>query len=163
MNPMIQLKHSMLLLCELTLALLALSPTTQAQQCPNRCDSNLNTAEGDSALLNLTTGSANTAIGFEALTNNTTGNNNTATGGAALGFNTTGNQNTAIGFDALFSNTTASDNTATGFQALQNNPILAWACAPGCKLFEEKISPVKLMGPLPFATTLEPICSSVTV
>ena len=52
---------------------------------------NGNTAEGDNALFNLTTGFDNTAIGFDALYNNTTGG-----------------YNTANGFDALFSNTTGS-------------------------------------------------------
>jgi len=121
MNPMIQLKHSMLLLCELTLALLALSPTTQAQQCPNRCDSNLNTAEGDFALNSVTTGTDNTATGFDALFHNTSGNNNMATGAGALFFNTTGNNNTATGFNALVNNTTADANTANGVNALLHN------------------------------------------
>src|SRR5258708_29013220 len=39
-----------------------------------------NTAEGDNALLNLTTGLDNTAIGSQALLNNSTGNDNTANG-----------------------------------------------------------------------------------
>ena len=131
MNPMIQLKHSMLLLCELTLALLALSPTTQAQQCPNRCDSNLNTAEGDFALNSVTTGTDNTATGFDALFHNTSGNNNMATGAGALFFNTTGNNNTATGFNALVNNTTADANTATGLNALGSNTTGADNTATG--------------------------------
>ena len=45
---------------------------------------NNNTAEGDNALLKLTTGDNNTAIGFDALRSNTTGFFNTATGSGAL-------------------------------------------------------------------------------
>ena len=97
-----------------------------------------NTAEGDNALLSLTTGTGNTAVGSNALSNNTTGRNNTAEGDVALENNTTGidntaigvfaltdntigNSNTAIGFFALSSNTTGNSNTATGVQALINN------------------------------------------
>src|SRR5450432_3335874 len=45
---------------------------------------NDNTAEGDSALLSLTTGFDNTAVGFDALLSNTTGGENTANGFEAL-------------------------------------------------------------------------------
>jgi hypothetical protein len=44
---------------------------------------NNNTAEGDKALFNLTTGSDNAAIGFQALFNNTIGSFNTAIGSQA--------------------------------------------------------------------------------
>lgn len=93
-----------------------------------------NTAEGDDALFNLTTGSENTAIGFEALFSNTggsfntatganalfanRGSNNTATGARALQNNVFGQGNTAIGVSALFSNTGGIFNTATGGDAL---------------------------------------------
>jgi hypothetical protein len=43
-----------------------------------------NTAEGQDALLSLTTGTYNTANGFLSLKSNTTGNFNTANGEAAL-------------------------------------------------------------------------------
>jgi hypothetical protein len=79
------------------------------------------TALGNSALFNNTTGNFNTATGAFALQFNTTGSINTANGNEALGKNTTGNNNTATGSGALFSNTTASNNTATGFNALVNN------------------------------------------
>src|SRR5262249_53602854 len=62
-----------------------------------------NTAEGDFALLNLTSGVYNTAIGTEALL-----------------FNTTGTQNTGVGAFALFSNSTGSQNTGLGAFALEN-------------------------------------------
>jgi hypothetical protein len=79
------------------------------------------TAVGNSALFNNTTGTFNTATGAFALQFNTTGSTNTANGNEALGKNTTGNNNTATGSGALFSNTTGSSNTATGFNALVNN------------------------------------------
>jgi hypothetical protein len=84
---------------------------------------NGNTAEGDNALLNLTSGSQNTALGAAALGSNTIGGQNTATGFDALILNRDGNGNTATGFEALFSNTSASFNTAIGDQALNKNTI----------------------------------------
>jgi hypothetical protein len=105
-----------------TLALFALSPMARAvTPAPDGGYPNGNTAEGDGALFNLTTGSDNTAIGFEALNQNTTGGGNTANGFEALGSNTTGDANTANGFGALVNNTTGSVNTASGAQALRFN------------------------------------------
>jgi hypothetical protein len=96
-----------------------------------------NTAEGQSALLNLTTDTYNTALGLFSLQSNTIGSfntatgagallvntadNNTATGAGALLSNTTGYRNTANGTFVLFSNTTGDSNTAQGFQALFHN------------------------------------------
>ncbi len=96
-----------------------------------------NTAEGQAALLSLTTGGFNTAAGWLSLRSITTGSfntaigagtlfantadNNTATGAAALLFNTTGFNNTAVGATALLNNTEGRNNTATGFQTLRNN------------------------------------------
>jgi hypothetical protein len=82
-----------------------------------------NTAEGNDALLHLTTGSDNTAIGFQALFSNLSGHDNTALGFDALISNTTGYANTAAGVVALYSNTTGHDNTAIGVQALNNNNV----------------------------------------
>ncbi|MGC2627650.1 MAG: tail fiber domain-containing protein [Candidatus Udaeobacter sp.] len=98
---------------------------------------NGNTAEGQNALLRLSTGTFNTAIGVFSLESLTEGNfntgvgagallantaiQNTATGAGALLNNTTGFSNTANGAFALFSNTTANVNTAVGMQALFNN------------------------------------------
>jgi Chaperone of endosialidase len=82
-----------------------------------------NTAEGNDALLHLTTGSDNTAIGFEALFSNLSGHDNTALGFDALTSNTTGYANTAAGVVALSSNTNGHDNTAIGVQALNNNNV----------------------------------------
>jgi hypothetical protein len=96
-----------------------------------------NTAEGEDALLSLTTGTYNTAHGFLSLKSNRRGNFNTAIGAGALFVNiadentaigtgallsnTTGTPNTAIGESALFFNTTGNANTATGANALVNN------------------------------------------
>src|SRR5689334_5185871 len=56
-----------------------------------------NTAEGDNALLNLTSGVWNTALGRQALINDTTGGANTAAGFQALLNNRIGDRNTAYG------------------------------------------------------------------
>jgi Chaperone of endosialidase len=96
-----------------------------------------NTAEGQNALFNLTTGAANTAVGWFSLFSDTAGSFNTATGAgtllfntadqntafgtAALLFNTIGFQNTANGTAALLSNTEGNGNTATGVNALRSN------------------------------------------
>jgi hypothetical protein len=80
-----------------------------------------NTAEGQNALLSLTSGMYNTAVGFSSLKSNTIGNLNTAIGVNALSFNTTGVSNTANGVNALYSNTTGRENTASGIYALFRN------------------------------------------
>jgi len=96
-----------------------------------------NTAEGQSALFSLSTGTYNTAVGWLSLKSATTGNlntasgagtlllnsadGNTATGAGALLSNTTGGPNTANGAFALFTNTTGNNNNAFGFQALFSN------------------------------------------
>ena len=80
-----------------------------------------NTADGEFALGNNTTGNDNTATGAEVLSGNTTGHDNTAIGSFALHSNTTGFSNTAMGEQALFSNTIGNVNTATGLEALRDN------------------------------------------
>ena len=96
-----------------------------------------NTAEGQNALLGLTTGTYNTGVGFSSLSVTTTGkfntgmgagtllantaDQNTATGAGALLSNTTGAFNTANGAFALFTNTIGTSNTASGAFALLNN------------------------------------------
>ena len=103
-------------------AVLVLSPIAQGvNPAPDGGYLNRNTAEGDFALQNITTGSDNTAIGNGALFGNTTGSQNTATGRGALFRNTTGFQNVAVGFASLFSNTTGFHNTAIGIGALVSN------------------------------------------
>jgi len=78
-----------------------------------------NTAEGENALKNLTTGAANTGIGWYSLFSGTTASFNTGLGAGALSLNTA-DENTAIGTAALLLNT-ASGNTAVGSRALLNN------------------------------------------
>src|ERR1043166_8062470 len=78
---------SALILITLALAWFAFSPAARAVlPAPGGGYPGNNTAEGDNALLSLTTGVDNTALGFYAL--------------AALG---TGSRNTAIGSNALVS------------------------------------------------------------
>jgi hypothetical protein len=79
-----------------------------------------NTAEGQAALLNLSTGGFNTAVGFASLRSNTITSFNTAIGAGTLLANVA-NNNTAIGVGALLSNTTGSANTASGVHSLINN------------------------------------------
>ena len=96
-----------------------------------------NTAEGQDALLHLTTGVQNTAVGFLSLKSDTAGSyntaigsgtlranradGNTATGTFALLNNTYGRLNTANGALALFSNVEGLSNTAVGYTALFSN------------------------------------------
>ncbi len=96
-----------------------------------------NTAEGNSALRDLTTGRFNTAVGLFSLTLNTGGNSNTGVGASALRNNTSGNENTALGTDALRTNTTGESNTATGFQALMKNTAGAVNTANGSKALQD--------------------------
>ncbi|MGE5213204.1 MAG: tail fiber domain-containing protein [Nitrospirota bacterium] len=120
------------------LAFLGLSQMAQAVlPPPDGGYSGGNTAEGQNALLSLTTGGFNTAVGFFSLRSNTTGQFNTATGAGALLANTadnntatgagtllnngTGDFNTANGAFALLDNTTGGGNTANGASALLNN------------------------------------------
>src|SRR5215831_5187361 len=134
------IKHSPLrrsvILIPLAIACFALSPLVTAQ-CPQICDSNANTALGNSALISNTTGFSNVALGQVALESNTTGSSNTAVGNGALSLNVTGGgntavgatalssntgfSNTAIGTDAMILNTTGGGNTATGYSVLQNS------------------------------------------
>jgi hypothetical protein len=79
-----------------------------------------NTAEGQAALLSLTTGGFNTAAGWLSLRSITTGSFNTAIGAGTL-FANTADQNTATGAGALLSNTIGSQNTANGAFALFSN------------------------------------------
>jgi len=126
------------------LTILALSPMAQAvNPAPDGGYPRGNTAEGQSALFSLTTGSYNTAIGFLSLLSNTEGQFNTAVGaGALLSNNNMGSldgvegivnssQNTAIGAGALFTNTTGPNNTAIGSFALFSNTTFGFNTATG--------------------------------
>jgi len=123
-----KIKIRRLLIVLVFLCPLAFVPTMQAvAPAPDGGYPGGNTAEGQSALLSLTTGGFNTAVGFFSLRSNTTGEFNTATGAGALLFNngdaTAGeaSENTAIGVAALLSNTTGFRNTANGAFALFSN------------------------------------------
>ena len=80
-----------------------------------------NTAEGQNALLSLTTGVNNTAVGWFSLKSNTDGQLNTAVGSGTLFSTVHANRNTALGGAALFSDTDGSFNTAVGALALWSN------------------------------------------
>ena len=125
-------------LISLLLVCFTLSPTAQAvSPPPGGGYPGGNTAEGQNALLSLTTGTYNNAVGIYALLSLTTGNfntangadallsntanENTATGAGTLFSTTTGGFNAADGAFALFANTTGQNNTAVGDRALQNN------------------------------------------
>lgn len=112
----------------LLLACFALLPTVEAvSPAPDGGYPGGNTAEGQSALLDLTTGGYNTAVGFLSLRSDRTGSLNTAIGAGALLANTggpssgEGDENTAIGAGALLSNTGGFQNTAAGAFALFSN------------------------------------------
>jgi trimeric autotransporter adhesin len=79
-----------------------------------------NTAEGQNALLNLTSGGFNTAVGWLSMRNNTTANFSTAVGAGTL-FRNNADENTAVGTGALLSNFNGVRNTATGAFALFTN------------------------------------------
>jgi endosialidase-like protein len=126
------------ILLTLSLVCIGLLPNVQAvSPPPDGGYPGGNTAEGQDALLSLTSGLYNTAIGFLSLRSNKTGlfntaigagtllvntaDENTAIGAGTLLSNTTGAQNTATGESALFFNTTGNGNTANGVQALAFN------------------------------------------
>jgi (2Fe-2S) ferredoxin len=79
-----------------------------------------NTADGQNALLTISTGIHNSAFGFDALLSNTDANFNTAVGSVALLVND-GSNNTAVGAGALLLNSTGGDNCAVGTFALFNS------------------------------------------
>jgi hypothetical protein len=111
-----------LVLITVSLVCLALLPEVQAVvPAPDGGYPGNNTAEGQDALLSLTTGVNNTAVGWFSLKSNRNGQFNTAVGAATL-FNTFGtSRNTAVGGAALFSDTSGGSNTAVGALALWSN------------------------------------------
>jgi hypothetical protein len=110
------------LLCvSLVIGNFAISPMARAvSPAPDGGYPGGNTAEGQSALLSLTTGTYNTAVGIFSLLSNTDASFNTGLGAGAL-LSNIGNQNTAVGAGALLSNSNGSSNTAVGAFALFNN------------------------------------------
>lgn len=128
MNPLLQFKRISLPPFIVTmLAWLTLSAQAQLPAPPPVGGyPKQNTATGNGALTNLTTGGENSAIGFNALHNNTIGSANTAIGAEALRSNTvigigSGSYNTATGAAALLNNTVGTFNTADGRGALVFN------------------------------------------
>jgi hypothetical protein len=108
--------HCGFVLISLALACFELVQNTQAvSPPPDGGYPGLNTAEGDSALLQLTSGINNTAVGGLALRDTTTGSYNVAVGSGALRSNTSGAYNMAIGAEALRANN-ANFNLAIGFR-----------------------------------------------
>ena len=79
-----------------------------------------NTADGDHALFNVTTGTANSAFGWFSLFSDTDASFNTGVGAGTLALSTA-NNNTAVGAVALLLNSTGTQNTAVGVSALLNN------------------------------------------
>jgi hypothetical protein len=130
-------ERSLRFLCCLLLSLALLPKAHAVSPPPDGGYPGFNTAEGQSALLSLTTGVGNTAVGSLSLKSDTNGSfntavgagtlllnvgaQNTAVGAAALLLNTTGNLNTAVGVSALSNNGSGFQNTAIGYQALNNN------------------------------------------
>ena len=132
--------RSAFILTALALGTLALVQRSQAvNPPPDGGYAGGNTAEGQGALLNLTSGTFNTAVGFQSLSGLKEGkfntalgagtllfnvaDENTAAGAAALLSNTVGNFNTANGAFALFLNTEGTLNTGIGDRALFSNTI----------------------------------------
>jgi hypothetical protein len=125
MNPLYSTKKqtTLVFLFALGLACFGLSPSMQAVvPAPDGGYPGGNTAEGQAALLSLTTGGFNTAVGFFSLRSNDTGSFNTALGAGTL-FSNAGDQNTAAGVAALLSNATGNFNTADGAFALFSNTV----------------------------------------
>jgi trimeric autotransporter adhesin len=105
----------------LTLVSFAIAPLVHAVvPPPDGGYPGFNTAEGQNALLSLTTGAGNTAVGWFSLGSNTDASFNTALGAGAL-FANISQENTGIGVGALLSNTTGPHNTAIGALALFSN------------------------------------------
>ncbi len=123
MNSLNKLRITVIILIVSVLGSLDLSSIAQAVvPPPDGGYPGGNTAEGQSALLSLTSGTFNTAVGLFSLLSNTEGSFNTAIGAGTLLSNTADTvDNTAIGGGALLSNTFGSSNTATGAFALFNN------------------------------------------
>jgi hypothetical protein len=80
-----------------------------------------NTAVGQAALMDNSTGNSNTAVGYESLLNNSTGWSDTGLGAGALQVNATGHDNTGLGEQSLYSNYDGYGNSAVGSNAMNNN------------------------------------------
>src|SRR5881296_106510 len=94
-----------------------------------------NTADGQGALLSITTGLYNSAFGFLSVLSLSDANFDTGVGAGALLVDN-GGTNTAVGAGALFSNTAADNNTATGAFALFSNVIAFSNTAVGSRALQ---------------------------
>jgi hypothetical protein len=156
-NSVMKTRSKIIAMMLVTVGFLALCATAQAvSPPPDGGYPGGNTAEGQSALLGLTSGTYNTAIGFDTLVRLdasslctgvgagtlllNTASENTATGAGALLSNTSGASNTAIGAFALFSNTDGPQNTALGTFALEENTTGLANVATGAYALESNIS-----------------------
>ena len=121
MKPSIQFKQTPTFLTVLALLYSGILPVAQAVfPPPDGGYPGGNTAEGENALVSLTSGTLNTAVGLGSLASDTTASLNTGVGAATLVLNTA-NENTATGAGALLLNTSGAANTANGALALLNN------------------------------------------
>ena len=119
------------ILTALALGFFALPQRMQAvSPAPDGGYPGFNTAEGQNALLGLTTGQGNTAVGWFSLRSLTGGSFNTATGAGTLLLNTA-DENTAFGAAALLKNTSGGGNTAVGTSALSSNTTGSFNAAMG--------------------------------
>jgi hypothetical protein len=115
-----------------TLVCFALAQNAQAvSPPPDGGYSGNNTAEGQDALLSLTTGVNNTAVGWFSLKSNRRGQLNTAVGAGTLFSTVAASRNTAVGGAALFSDSSGEGNTAVGALALFHNTAGAFNTAIG--------------------------------
>jgi len=118
----------------ITFALVCLASVQNAQAVSPAPDGGYpgnNTAEGQDALLSLTTGVNNTAVGWFSLKSNRRGQLNTAVGAGTLFSTVAASRNTAVGGAALFSDTSGEGNTAVGALALFHNTTGAFNTAIG--------------------------------
>ena len=123
MNELIQVrKKTSIFLVAFAIASFGLLPATQAVEptAPDMALAGGNTADGQNALLSLSTGTFNSAFGFDAVLALSDASFDTGVGAGALLVDT-GGTNTAVGAGALFSNKIASFNNAVGAFALFNN------------------------------------------
>ena len=133
MNPWIQLqKATPQFLITLLIVCLGSSPKSGAvTPAPDGGYPGGNTAEGEKALLRLSSGGYNTAIGWLSIESSMTGTANTGVGAGTLALNTA-DGNTAAGAGALLFNKVAIHNTAAGAFALFNNNSTGNAQPNGC-------------------------------
>ena len=109
-----------LILISLLSGFVSLQPAPAVVPPPDGGYPGFNTAEGQNALLNLTTGVGNAGLGWYSLFSSEAASYNTGVGAGALALNTA-DSNTAVGTVALFLNTAGHENVAVGTGALLNN------------------------------------------